>query len=120
MIDSLENWVLTQETSIKDVDEKLSLTKKENVVNNDDVSVEELRLKVIQLEKGMAKVDDKKQNITTTIKCKECGKAFEKTFHLEHKSSCQLTCYYKYGYLKPVKQKICVNFLSGQTLNHPL
>ena len=74
----MENWVLTQETSIKDLDEKLSLTKKENVVNNDDVSVEELRLKVIQLEKGMAKVDDKKQNNTTTIKCKECVKAFQK------------------------------------------
>ena len=96
-IDSLENWVLSQEKSIKDLDEKLSLSENGNVMNNDDGNFEELRVKIVQIEKDLAKVDDKKKNIATTIKCKECGKAFAKTFQLEkhleeHEKNKQFKC----------------------------
>ena len=57
-IKSLENWVLSQEKSIKDLDEKLSNSGKAK--NNDDPSVEELRAKLLKLEEEITKFSEKK------------------------------------------------------------
>ena len=71
------------------MEQKLSLSENQNV--------EELKEKILKLEADMAKVSDLKENIKTTVKCKECGKAFAKSFQLEmhlaeHEKDKQFKC----------------------------
>ena len=83
-VESLENWVLKQEETVKNLEEKLSkveLEKGNKICEN----VEALKTKVSQLE-GSLETQKKTATSTCPIKekaCKECERTFSKNFELE-------------------------------------
>ena len=82
-IEYLENWVINQNDTIKELkDEKEGFTKECNAVENLKKKVDGIENEICCLTKGNA-VAKESQNSKKGIKCDECGLTFSKTCQLE-------------------------------------
>ena len=106
-IESLENWVLKQNETILDLNDKLTTMDENGVVLKESKEVEKLSNKLISLEIEMkslqrtpqvAKINiDKAKAMTKYKKCKDCNKEFTRNSDLEkhleeHKNIKEFKC----------------------------
>ena len=81
-IESLENWILKQDVSIKDLDEKLHRFDKDGTILKESVEVTEIKKKVVSLELDISALKVTRQEILSKPDSSEAKKSLMKKCNL--------------------------------------